>query len=95
MVVHTIHEVGAVDDETALLGVSIRQHPVVDKAPPERIGDEDDDALGRDALIWMSDVGWDAVNRCLCASWGGFGDASSEAIWTGHVGIDEVRYPGS
>lgn len=88
----TVHEVREIDQETAFLGISVAKHPVVYKTPPKRIRDEDDDALGSDALGRLSNVRGEAMDGCLQARRGFNRDTATKAIWTGHDGDSEGEW---
>lgn len=58
---HTEHEVWQVDLVVSLGSVDVGEDLVVDEVDAKRIGDDDNDALGRPALRGLGDIGVQAV----------------------------------
>ena len=81
----TIHEVGQVDEEAALLSVVVRQCAIVDEVPAKSIRNHDDDALGSDTFSWSGDVGLQTMKGLDFATRDAFVNITAEALGTGHV----------
>ena len=53
--VHTIHEVGDVDEIVSILGKAVGEEATIGGLPAEEVGDDDEDALG--GAVGRGDVG--------------------------------------
>lgn len=79
-----VHEIGAVDEVAAFLGVMVAQDAVIGEVPTESVSEEDDETFGGGIVWGRGDVGWEAVKDSFLAYGEGRGDCAGETGWTGH-----------
>ena len=82
--IRTSHEIREIHPVAPILRIAICHDPVVDKFPPESIGNDHDGALDLGTGGGLSNIRFEAMESDNFAFRRSVVDMPGEAIWTGH-----------